>query len=411
LFLFLLLTDTNFLLQSRYDWGPVALAFLLRMMFIGVWLKHLGRPQHDHAFFVLGAIVGVAIFEKLSSTVLVGPLAMILLMDRRSRLLRTSAFALAGIFFGSLPVIAVNIHSLAVESRLFALSATFTSPSPSTLSEYAANYVALGNGEVERRFLFAAGSFRWAGWLEGAAVVSLMLLVGVLMWGRARADYIARIACVAAMCYLSIGVSLRYLPAETAEHHWLIGTPFQYLAIALATASVCGKGSAAGRARVVCLISLVALSLARAPALVSALEAIRDDRYAGSWDPSVNAAALFAARQPENAVFIAADWGIATQVFCLADGRPDFVFEPFWDYQGRETLDRILDRPGREFALVAASKPRTAIRPQATVEIFADLAARKDWVEVALDPWVQNLGSVEMHAFRRIRTAATEAAR
>jgi hypothetical protein len=211
------LTDTNFLLQSRYDWGPVALAFLLRMIFIGVWLKHLDRSQRDGASFLLGMIVGVAMFEKLSSTVLVGPLAMILLMDCRSTVARNAGFAVAGILVGSLPVIAVNIYSLLVESRLLALSATFTSTSPLTLSGYVGSYVALGNGEVERQFLFTVGSFPWARWLEGVAVVSLMVLVGVFAWRRAEADEIMRIACVAVMSYLSIGVGLRYLPAETAE--------------------------------------------------------------------------------------------------------------------------------------------------------------------------------------------------
>ena len=402
LFLCLLLTDINFLLQSRHDWGPATLAFLLRMIFIGVWLRQQENPRRRATAFVLGLIVGIGIFEKLSSAVLLGPLAVMLLADSRTRSISEIAYALAGVFIGALPVFAVNIHSLVMESRLLALSVT--SQSEHTLLEYASNYVALGNGALERRFMFSAAPFLWTEWLEGFAVVSLTLLIGFGVWMRAQSNRTAVVAGIAMLSYLVIGVLLRYLPAETAENHWIIGTPFQYLAIALAPVTLCSMRISTRRLRPLVFIAIAMLISARGPAVVSAFEAIRDDKYASVWDPSVNLAAAFAAGQPENAVIIAADWGIGTQVFCLANGRQDFVFELFWDYRGRETLNRILNHSERQFALVAAPKPRPLVKRQATGQIFNDMAGSEDWAEIKLDPWVYNLRSIEIRAFRRTGT-------
>src|SRR5262245_28431745 len=64
----LLLTDVTVILASRHDWGPVALALALRLVLIGAWLRGAASsaPPLANSFF-LGLIVGVAVFEKLSS--------------------------------------------------------------------------------------------------------------------------------------------------------------------------------------------------------------------------------------------------------------------------------------------------------------------------------------------------------
>lgn len=399
LFLCLLLSDVNFLLQSRHDWGPVALAFLLRMLFIGTWLRSMGVPGKRASPMLLGLIVGIAIFEKLSSIVLLFPLAIILLAEPRTRSTRKIASAAIGAFFGALPVIAAHIYWLLVE-RQWPLLSSMSSPAQ-TLLEYAWNYLALGNGVAERQFEFTAATFHWAEWVETLAMGGFMIFAGLVAWSRTRIDNLAATAGIALISYGAIGVGLRWLPAPTAQNHWIIGTPFQYLAIAFAAASVWANQAPMKFMRVLCIGCLATLLLARAPSLVSAFEAIRDDRYTAEWDPSLNTAAIFAAGQPKDTVFIAADWGIATQVFCLSNGRQDFVFEPFWDYDGPATLRQILDYPRREFALLAAPRPRPLVRALATGRIYVDMAEMDGWEAVDLEPWVQKLPAVEIRAFRR----------
>ena len=78
-FFALLLTDATVVLETRHDWGPVALALALRLCFLGLWLHGQGgreiRPRNS---LLLGAVVGFSIYEKLSSIVLL-PVLVILL--------------------------------------------------------------------------------------------------------------------------------------------------------------------------------------------------------------------------------------------------------------------------------------------------------------------------------------------
>jgi hypothetical protein len=75
----LLLSDVSVMLQARFDGGPTALGMLLRLLLVGVWLHAAAveSPSRGHAFS-MGLLTGLAAFEKLSSTVLVLPLAILL---------------------------------------------------------------------------------------------------------------------------------------------------------------------------------------------------------------------------------------------------------------------------------------------------------------------------------------------
>lgn len=406
LFFGLLLCDTNLLLQSRHDWGPAALGFFLRMVLVGVWIRHQTTHRPRLSAFALGLIVGVAIFEKLTALVLLGPLALMLISDRRTRSLRVTASALAGLCVGVLPVIASNLYWLATEHTLLVASSFDTLPGRSIVG-FVANYLALGNGGIERRMIFETGSFRWSEWLEACSVLGLTLVIAAIAWQRGRTDLNARLAGTALLCYLMIAVALRLLPHRTAEQHWIVGTPFQYLAMALASASIFSQPSTK-RQRALFVMCLTGLLLARVPAVASMHNAIRDDKYSPAWDPSLNTAAVFAAHQPEHAVFIAANWGIGAQVFCFANGRRNFVVEPYPYYQGHLTMDGILNNPERELAIVAALRPASPIKPggvntlwQVTQEIFDNLAKTTDWEEVPLDASIRNLRAVDIHLFRR----------
>jgi hypothetical protein len=406
LFFGLLLCDTNFLLQSRHDWGPAALGFFLRMILVGVWLRHQTTQRPRMISFALGLIVGVAIFEKLTAIVLLGPLALMLVSDRRTRSLRDAVCALAGLCVGALPVIASNLYWLATEHTLLVASSIDARPGRSILG-FVANYLALGNGGIERRMIFDTEAFRWSEWLEACSVTGLTLIVAAMAWQRGRTDRNARLAGTALLGYLTIAVALQCLPHRTAEQHWIVGTPFQYLAMALASASIFSKLSTK-RPRALFVLCLTGLVLARVPVLASALEAIHDDKYSATWDPSLNTAAVFAARQPEHAVFIAANWGIAAQVFCFANGRQNFVIEPYTHYQGHMTMERILNQPERQLAIVAAVRPASPIKPgeintlwQVTQEVFDNVATTADWEEVPLDPSLRNLRAVDIRLFRR----------
>jgi hypothetical protein len=335
-----------------------------------------------------------------------------LLADPASRTVRSALQALAGIVVGTLPAIAVNLHSLVTTSSLVALASVDTTPRRSIWG-YGANYLFLGNGGLERRMILEAPPLRWTEPLEGVAVAGLILLVGTVAWKRRRVDVGARLAGVALLCYLAVGVALPFLPHGTAEHHWILGTPFQYLAIALAAASVWSHVGLRTAGRALFAGSLTLLLVARTTALLSAFEAVKGDRYTRTWDPSLNTAAAFAARQPASAIFIAANWGVATQALCFSNGRQGFVFELYPSYGGPETLNPVLAPRERDLVIAAALRPEAPLKPgeintlrQVTSAIFRDLETSDGWEEIAVDPEIRDLRSVVIREFRRRKPPA-----
>jgi hypothetical protein len=393
-----LLTDVNLLLQCRHDWGPVALAFLIRMLLIALWVRW-AETLDARRSFALGFLVGLAIFEKLSSSVLLGPLAIMLLYEPRTFRIRRLAAATAGVCVGSAPVIAVNAYWTVVHGSPLAL-AGFSSEWRS-LSEYAFNYLALGSGADERRFMFTEGVDPWIERMEGLLVFGVLVAAWSRAWRHRTREKLARAALACVACYMAIAIALRLLPAATGENHWIIGTPFQYLACAFAAALPAAAPRGVFRRRSLELL-LAAMMLVRIPALAATFDAIQRDAYTSLWHPSLNIGARFAASQGDGTVVIAADWGVATQVLCLANGRQDFVFEPFWAYRGPSSLREILAAPNRGLAILAAPIPRSPVGPETTRQILQDMQRLEGWVPVPVNQAVRDLPAMELRAYRRV---------
>ena len=110
-FALLVLSDPNLLLLQRHDYGPVAIAFFLRMLFLGFWLRQIDSPSGGvSSCFWLGVIAGIAAFEKLSSLVLLLPLSLAILTPlRRTPARQRVVVAGLGALLGFLPLIAVNL--------------------------------------------------------------------------------------------------------------------------------------------------------------------------------------------------------------------------------------------------------------------------------------------------------------
>jgi hypothetical protein len=402
-FLALLLTDTNLLLQVKHDWGPAALAFFLRMVFIGAWLRQTNSDARLSSSWLLGLIVGTAVYEKLSSAVLLPVLALVIATDVRRRSMRHAGAAITGVGLATLPVTAINIRSFVGEGAFFSLSSETDNSDAPGIAEYVAQFLALGNGGIVRQFIFDMPRWIATEWVEGMAMAGLVLVVatvGAKRWGDSST---ARRGTVCLLAFLAIAVGLRWLPAATAENHWIIASPFQYLAIAFTLPLLWTNDAAWARprktVRTLFVVALFALLIGRIPALASVAQATSEDRYSIRWHPSLSRMAAFAAAQPEGTVVIAANWGVAAQIYCMADGRENFVYELFWNYQGPEQLAAILNQPGRSQVIIAR-RHGTFMKRQAE-RILSDMSALPGWAEVTADPGVHNLPAVEVRVFRR----------
>lgn len=381
-FLALFVTDVTVLLDGRFDWGPVAISLLLRLVLLGAWMGSEageGGPS-ARSSFVLGALSGFAVFEKLSAVVLVPLVAVLVLGSPGRRSVRHLAAAGAGVAAGVLPLALVNLGSLISRGTL--VSPVGGGPgvdrSLSGLLAYTGEYLTLGQGGIFRAFMLGIGRWPWAEILEGALAGAAFLFIAVLA-ARREAPLPLQLAGISLAGYGAVWIGLWLLPRATWAHHWILGTPIQYAALALALSAPMEK-------RFWGAVLAALWIAARLPGLIAVEQALARGSASPAWDPSLARLGKFAAARADEAVFIASDWGVATQIHTFGNGRPGLVHEPFWRYRGAETL-RDIPRTGnrRVLYLVRLRNPPRVV-PGTTDRIERDLAADPGLREVPAEP-------------------------
>lgn len=389
-FLALLLTDGTVLLAGRFDWGPVAISLVLRLLLLGLWMRGEageGEPPLRNTA-ALGALAGFAIFEKLSAVVLVPALAVLLLGSARRRSRRHLLAATAGLALGASPLAIVNLVSFLFWGQILS-PLDGDAPVARSLSSFLVSmrqYLSLGQGGLFRELTLGLPRWPWTEILERGFVFAIAFAVVV---AARKGTPLLRAASCALGAYAVIWIGLFLLPSPTWAHHWILGTPFQYAALALALAALPG-----GRwdRRTLAVLAAAWLGL-RLPHLVSIEGALARGSASAKWDPSLAGIGAFAASHADGTVFVASDWGVATQIYCFANGRPGLVREPFWNYQGPEDLDGLGLDGRRVLYLVRLRKPARTI-PGAMERIERDLAADPHWREVPVEPEASSLREV-----------------
>jgi hypothetical protein len=155
-----------------------------------------------------------------------------------------------------------------------------------------------------------------------------------------------------------VAISLLLLPRDTDVHHWLIGTPFQYAAIAIVVPSFRDRR----KWSMALLITVTALLALRVPNLMALERSLARGKSSVDYDPSFTHLAEMAAGMADRAVFLSADWGTATQIYCVGNGRADLVYEPFWGADPGGTALDIVRRSRKDifYVLVTGMKIRMA---------------------------------------------------
>src|SRR5262249_51653524 len=156
-----------------------------------------------YKYGVAGFIVGVAVFEKLSSIVLLVPLLILLF---RSRWRSAWIVAAAGLLVGVLPLLQANTHTYRTTKTFISLSDVEGQHSIdfNELSLYGFRYLSLGAGELARHNLMGelTGSF----FVIAYAALTVVLLVII---GGARLllpkNRLMRLAAVMGASYALIG--------------------------------------------------------------------------------------------------------------------------------------------------------------------------------------------------------------
>jgi hypothetical protein len=400
LFFVLLLTDASIVLETRHDWGPVALALALRMTFLGVWLRgesdEKARPGNS---LVLGWIVGFSVFEKLSSLVLLPVLALILL-SRERRTIQHWGACLAGCLLGVSPLLYANL--LTVFDRGWPVSTEHVAvPGPrslATMAAFAVDYLALADGAFVRRFVL--GRYRGSAALEATLLGSALLaVVGLSCAAPAR-----RLPSRLVACYLAIGTGLYLIPNQTGVYHWVIGTPFQYLAIATGAGGHDLPQVRLPRLALACrgalLATLGALLIARVHGTLDVASALTHGATSRQWDPSLTRLGELGAERAGHDLFLAANWGVAIQIYCLSGGELGVVREPYWSTTttplGLVTADDL--KRYRSIYLVTLVD-QTFPDPAVTRRLVAALESHPNLREVPIEKEFAGLAAVKVRKF------------
>jgi len=404
----LVVLDTSVLLMSRFDWGPVALGTALRLGALGAWLSmRPGDAGANRARFAVGVLCGVATFEKLSSAVLLPLAPALMVLDARAgERARAAAATMSGVAMGLLPLLAVNVWSALRGEGLVSLAdvAPAIERSWSGLQVLFGEYLKLGQGSAARGFTLAAGTDPRLDALEPVMMIAASLLVvGV---GAASSTSVAlRRGALCMLAYWLIGLELFFLPKETWAHHWVVGTPFPYVGVAL-----CFQGLAArelrrprlARGAAVLLGTVVVVWLAtRLPTMVRTVAAVQSGTAGPGFDASFQELGRFAARKSSDAVFVASTWGVALQIYSYAGGKPGIVQEVFWSYRDADDVDRIWRESGkRELWIVGADLSLPANLDVAR-RLDADMTADRRWHPIDAPDGRRDLRRVTMRGFVR----------
>jgi len=410
LFLLLFMTDTTIILATRYDWGPVALALTFRMLFISLWIygEQENKPPLISNTFFLGVLVGISVYEKLSSAILILPLILILVLSKNRRSFRHCFVCLGGMFVGAIPLIAANLISFHRNGCLISFifpSHTIRYDQISFLGfmKFALKYLSLGNSASIKAWVLSTNTAdnHLEVYLMGVLFLLIMILSGV--YGK-RSKFF-RMSLLMLLCYGIIGTAIYLAPMPTWVHHWIIGTPFQYMAISLAFVGLYVSQPTINLNmrlwRIIFNFLIITLLAFRLLGLVSLEKSFIKGAASRYWDFSLTKIGYFAVKHSEEAVFIAANWGVATQIYCLSNGKPNFVYEPFLQYGGLEHIRRIIKESGKNTLYLVINKTAN-LKHDVTLRIIRDIETLPNWKEVPVENSIKELTTVEIRKFSYI---------
>lgn len=375
LFLLLVATDTTVVLSSRFDYGPTALSLGLRLLLIGAVLAPVSRTNSA----LVGFLLGIGVFEKLSNAALLPVLGAVFVLQRERRNWEQGKAFAAGFGVGLLPLAFVNALSLWRLGHLISLEPAGGPHQASWaefIREFRMRYFDISTGWYLREYALGQAASQIVKDREFWVLGGLLGLAGAIGVAAAR-----RAAGMIA-AFFAVGLFVYLLPKVTSFHHQILVTPFPYAAIALALDARGLRWARAGLGVAATVYLGLHLGL-----LASVVDDFRAGRHGAMVPPGFTEIGHYAAERKNDAVFFHAAWGMWGQIYCLSGGEETFQPQLFWNYHGPEDLQRAIARLGRKTVYVL-----TPVRPfgmaehlPATLRIEADMAALPGWREIPAD--------------------------
>jgi hypothetical protein len=352
--------DPSFLFASRHDWGPVALALLLRCA--GLYLITSGWLRGSTwRFLAAGLCFGLGVYNKIDFAIFVAAagLALVLANPRgvidliRNR--RASAIALAlGFAIGAAWV-------LARIGLLLGTTATRIDQSFDKPEEYERKlntFITMLDGSYFHRLMLTGGDFKAMAEVEGAAsgtflvvlgVATLALMVSVVRRGRrGNPDRGTRFVLLTLLLTL---LGIYFAPRAARLHHALHVYPFPHLVVAIFVVRLWGAARGVGwpgpwaswrrpLLRAAALGVTAAVLVGSLHVTLKTLDTIAQTRGKGLWSNSLMRFAKELEVSPETVV-VSLDWGFDKPLRLVAPQLR--LIDPTWGMRERKRPKRVIE--------------------------------------------------------------------
>jgi hypothetical protein len=391
-FVLLFVSDVTTLLLVRHDWGPVDVALALRLVWLGLWIRTaIDERPGQVPLLLLGAIPSFLVYEKLNNVVLLGPLAvmavMIVAADRDARVRRAATIA-AGFLIGLIPFALVNLigHGISFRATVYQQPAGGTSAAD--VARFVMGILALGDGDVMRRYILDVPSAAWVRTAELVFAGVCAVFVTAVAVTRGRRDRDARLAVASLVSYaLTIVLIVILVMQISRAHHWFVSTPFQYLAVAFGVQAL--ARAVRPRTAALLVVPVLAIFLGARAANVMALERdLSARRSSPMFDPSYTTVAQYVVDHRNDATFVAADWGFGVQVYALSNGTLSLP-EPFWNWGSQWDIGRLetyMTQPSRPVFVLLTKTWRAPVSPAVTADIARSVETITGGKALPVDP-------------------------
>jgi hypothetical protein len=142
------------------------------------------------------------------------------------------------------------------------------------------------------------------------------------------------------------------------------------------------------------------LLLTRVPNIATMERALAQGKASPTFDRSYVRLGELVAANFHDATFIEADWGTATQIYCLSNGADDVVHETFWDSDPARETRMILEKTKKDIVYVVLS----GIGPEARKIVTDTVVNSPDWKEAPIEnETAAALSPIQIRKFFRVR--------
>jgi hypothetical protein len=150
------------------------------------------------------------------------------------------------------------------------------------------------------------------------------------------------------------------------------------------------------------VVLVMALIAVRVPNLVAVESAFAAGKTSKLFHPDFNRMAQLAAAKAGEAVFVAADWGAATQIYCVGNGQSDLVYELYSGSEPGASVIKLMKETTKTnvYVLVTGIAPEFAA---ASASILQAMATAPDWQEAPVEAEFAVLQGIDVRKFVRQR--------